>query len=271
MIKLEFNLCEEGSTEHAKIEFFLQDYSPKMPKSEKRGMVIICPGGGYDHLSVRESEPLAFKFMAAGYSTAILSYSVAPAKYPTALYELARIILMVRRNAEEWHIDPDNIILQGSSAGGHLAALMGCMWKEQFLKDYLSVDDSELLRPNRLILSYPVTTSGKRGHAASFQNLLGNKFDELKDKVSIEKNINADFPKTFLWHTYSDESVPVEGSLLFAITLRKYKIKFEMHIFPEGGHGLATADSMTADAAPENVRRSCSQWIDLALKWLELS
>ena len=270
MIKLEFNLSEEGSTEQAKITFFLQDYSPKMPNSAKRGLVIICPGGAYEHLSVRESEPVAFKFMAAGYSTAILNYSVAPARYPTALYELSRIILMARRNAEEWHIDPDNIILTGFSAGGHLAALQGCSWNSPFLKEYLGVEDSIALKPNKLILSYPVTTSGKRGHIESFQNLLGNKFEELKDSVSIEKNISENFPKTFIWHTYADGSVPVEGSLLLAITLRKYKIPFELHIFPEGSHGLATADDMTANDAPENVRESCSQWVDLALKWLNL-
>ncbi len=270
MIKLEFNLSEEGSTEHAKIEFFLQDYSPKMPNSVKRGLVIICPGGGYEHLSVRESEPVAFKFMAEGYSTAILNYSVAPAHYPTALYELSRIILMARRNADEWHIDPDRIILVGFSAGGHLASMLGACWKEPFLKDYLQIDDPELIRPNKLILSYPVTTSGKRGHIDSFRNLLGNQFDELKEKVSIEKMVNKDFPKTFIWHTYADGSVPVEGSLLFAITLRKYMIPFELHVFPEGNHGLATADSMTSDAAPDNVRESCSQWIPLALKWLNL-
>ncbi len=270
MIKLEFNLSEEGSTEHAKIEFFLQDYSPKMPASSKRGLVIICPGGGYEHLSVRESEPVAFKFMSEGYSAAILNYSVAPAHYPTALYELSRIVLMARRNADEWHIDPDRIILAGFSAGGHLAAMLGALWKEQFLKDYLKIDDSEILRPNKIILSYPVTTSGKRGHIESFHNLLGNKFDELKEKLSIEKIVNADFPKTFIWHTYTDRSVPVEGSLLLAITLRKFKIPFELHVFPEGNHGLSTADSMTSDGAPEKVRESCSQWISLALKWLEL-
>lgn len=271
MIKLDFDLSEEGSTELAKISFFLQDYSPKMPASEKRGIVIICPGGGYEHLSTRESEPLAFKYMAEGYSAAVLNYSVAPATYPTALYELARVVLMVRRNAEEWHIDPDKVIIQGSSAGGHLASLLGCQWNEQFLRDYLRIEDSELLRPNRIILSYPVTTSGKRGHIASFQNLLGKDFDELKESVSIEKIMNEGFPKTFIWHTFTDGSVPVEGSLLLGITLRKYKIPFEMHIFPEGGHGLAAADDMTADGAVDKVKESCSQWIALALKWLKLS
>lgn len=93
-----------------------------------RPLVIICPGGGYDHHSPREGEAVAVKMLELGYNAVVLRYSLAPYIYPTQVYEAAYTVKWVRDHAKEWDVNPDRIILAGFSAGGHLAACLGTMW-----------------------------------------------------------------------------------------------------------------------------------------------
>ena len=101
----------------------------------------------------------------------------------------------------------------GFSAGGHLAASYSIKWNENWVAEKLGVS-SEELRPDRMILCYPVITSGEFAHNGSFECLLGDKYDELKDELSIEKNINKDTPACFVWHTKTDNCVPYENTLM---------------------------------------------------------
>jgi acetyl esterase/lipase len=117
-------------------------------------------------------------------------------------------------------------------------------------------------RPDALILCYPVISSGEHGHVGSFNNLLGEDADSsLREKYSLEKRITADTPPTFLWHTGEDAGVPVENSLLWCLGLRKYKIPFELHVFPEGRHGLG----LGVDPAVPEIK----VWPELCATWLK--
>lgn len=75
--------------------------------------VVVVPGGGYDHVSPREGEPVALRLLAMGYQAFVLNYSVAPAVYPLALQELARAVDTVRGHAAEYCVDPDRITVMG--------------------------------------------------------------------------------------------------------------------------------------------------------------
>ena len=125
-----------------------------MQTDGKRPVVVICPGGGYEMTSDREAEPIAMQYLARGYHAVILRYSVAPARYPLALMQLAKTVAYLREHAGEFHIDTDKIILQGFSAGGHLAASLGVFWREKFISEALHTD-AEMVKPNGMILSYP--------------------------------------------------------------------------------------------------------------------
>jgi acetyl esterase/lipase len=218
--------------------------------------------------SDREAEGLAVKIMAMGFHAAILRYSCAPSIYPTALTELAMVISLLRKNADQWHIDPDKIVIQGSSAGGHLAASFGVFWKEAFLAEAVHTA-SEQLKPNGLLLSYPVITSGQFAHRESFRNLLGDHYNELIEKMSLENQVSSDTPKTFLWHTFPDDCVPVENALLFVMALREKNIPTEFHLFPVGGHGLGLATQETACPNGYGIQEECQSWISLAETWLK--
>lgn len=233
----------------------------------KRPAVIVCPGGGYGFTSAREGEPVAIQYNAAGFQAFVLWYSVAPDVWPTALLELAYSVAYVRSHAEEWDIDPDKIIIEGFSAGGHLAASLSTFWNQEFVWKPLGVE-KEMVKPNGAILSYPVITSGEYAHRGSFVNLLGDRYEELLDYVSLEKQAGTQNPPTFIWHTYSDQAVPVENSLFFIEALRKYQVPVEMHIFPEGPHGLSLANRETIASLEEKEYTAVQPWMELSCTWI---
>lgn len=246
---------------------YLLDVYPEYQRIRKRPLIVICPGGGYNHHSPREGEAIAIRMNSLGFNAAVLRYSLCPNEYPCALYELASLVALARKNAEEWNIDKNKIIVAGFSAGGHLAASLGTMWNQGFIENALKVSAEEI-KPDGLLLSYPVITSGEFAHRGSFEKLLGTQYDQMVDKVSLEKLVNKDTPEAFIWHTFEDGSVPVENSLLFADALRKNGIHFELHIFPYGGHGLGLATEETNTKEGNKLQPECAIWPDMFATWL---
>lgn len=235
-----------------------------------RGAVLVCPGGAYLGTSDREAEAVALQYNAAGYHAFVLYYSVVPRRHPQPLLDLSRSLTIIRTHAEEWHIDPERIAVCGFSAGGHLTASLGVFWKQPYLQEAPGIVPG-FNRPNALILNYPVISSGPHGHQDSFTNLLGPDADEAKrHEFSLEHHVNADTPPTFLWHTFNDEPVPVENSLLFAQSLRKQQIPFELHIYPDGPHGLSLATAETATEVDAFINPHCASWNKLSIEWLGL-
>lgn len=253
--------------ETAPLHLYLWDNSPELDDGLRRPLVLLCPGGGYAVTSDREAEGMAFRFLAMGVHAAVLRYSTAPARYPAALLQLAAAVALIRRNADPWYVDPARIVVQGSSAGGHLAGCLGVFWQEDFLTRALGTPP-ELRRPNGLILSYPVVTAGPFAHRESFHNLLGTGDPARAEALSLEKRVNRFVPPVFLWHTWTDQTVPVENSLLLLQALREHGVPTEFHLFPVGRHGLGTAGALTAGRDNRGLQPECAVWMDLAGTWL---
>ena len=256
---------------NAKLTLYLIGNSKELYDGLLRPLVLICPGGAYAMTSDREAEGVALKYMAMGYHAAVLRYSTAPeTHYPTALLQLAKSVLFLREHAEEWYIDQSKIAVAGFSAGGHLTACYGCFWKRVFIAEALGCEENqEMLRPNALILSYPVISAGKFGHERSLRNLLGEAYEEKKEEFSLEKQVNEDVPPVFLWATFEDGTVDVENSLLFVWALREKGILTEFHMFSDGPHGLGTAGKLTMSADGRGIQKECETWMELSDVWMQ--
>jgi acetyl esterase/lipase len=130
----------------------------------------------------------------------------------------------------------------GSSAGGHLVAILATMRKDEALVTGDPVDDESPF-PNLAVLCYPVITMGSLTHLESQHHLLGHEpSPAMCKRLSAEHRVTTQTPPCFIWHTVADEAVPVENSLLFAAALRRKRIPFELHLYEQGGHGLGLAD-----------------------------
>lgn len=231
--------------------------------------VLVLPGGGYGFTSSRENEAIALKFISEGICAFVLNYHVAPVRFPQALCEALLSIKYIREHAEEYNIDPDNISVCGFSAGGHLAASTGVHWNNSYIKEILG-DKAYGINPNRLILAYPVITSGEFAHRGSFENLLGeeNESEKLLELNSLEKQVSKDTPITFLWHTYEDDLVPVQNSMLFATALMEHKIPTELHIYRRGWHGLSLGNHLVYGDWKYGQNHVTSEWIDMAIRFI---
>lgn len=231
---------------------------------EWKGSVIICPGGGYQWLSPREGEPVARAFAALGWKPWILYYSVAgPGEVlgTKPVKQAAEAVKMVRR----WEAETP-VFLCGFSAGGHVAASLGVLWNEPGL---FGEKEPEDIRPDGLILGYPVISAGEWAHRESFQMLAGDDLEKQRF-FSLENHVDQGTPPVFLWHTAEDPEVPVENSLLFVKQLSKYKVPFEFHVYPFGEHGLSLATEEVEEAEKNRFADShVAGWMKLCGEWMD--
>ena len=227
--------------------------------------VLIMPGGAYQWVSAREAEPVAMRFISRGFSCFILNYSCAPCKFPVALREAAMAMLYIRSHSEQLHVDPNKVAALGFSAGGHLCGTLGTMFDSCEVAD---IAEPSVIRPDALVLCYPVSVSEGRTHEESFANLCGDDCF-LKDRLSLDHLVRRDMMPVFLWHTRTDDSVPVDGTIKLAGALANKDVPFSMHVFAYGRHGLATADELVYPTNDfPNVSDMVQDWPEIAIRFL---
>lgn len=207
---------------------------------KKRGAVVICPGGGYGLIG-NEGERVATWFNFFGINAFVLNYRVAPYRFPAPLLDAKRAIRYVRHNAQKFNIDPEKVAIIGFSAGGHLAGLVS-----EFFDEYeeYAVDEIDKIsaKPDLSILCYPVVSLCEDyAHKGSANNLLGED-TSLLEKLSLEKSVREDMPKTFIWHSAMDQAVHVRNSMELGMALKEKEAPFCLHIFQNGMHGVALAE-----------------------------
>lgn len=224
--------------------------------------VVVCPGGGYVHLTMDyEGSEVAEWLNERGIAAFVLKYRLGPKyHFPVELWDAQRAIRYVRAHATEFGIRQDRIGIWGFSAGGHLASTAGTHF-DSGSSDAPDLIDRQSSRPDFMILAYPVITlEDPYAHVGSRLNLLGDKPDPaLIEFLSNERQVTTKTPPTFLFHTTEDEVVPVENSIFFYEACRKAGVPAEMHIYLKGRHGVGLARS-------DPVLRT---WPDRLADWLK--
>jgi acetyl esterase/lipase len=216
---------------------------PASRRASRTG-VIVAPGGSYGSLaSDHEGRQVAAWFNAMGVAAFVLKYRIGPRyHHPVEMGDALRAIRVVRARASDFGLASDRIGMMGFSAGGHLTATAGTHF-DRGAADAQDPIERASSRPDFLILGYPVISFDPAiAHARSMTNLLGEHPDpKLLEELSSDLHVTADTPPTFLFHTTTDATVPVENSVRFYLALRKATVPAEMHIFENGPHGIGLA------------------------------
>lgn len=229
-----------------------------------RGTVIVMPGGGYVGRAPHESEPIARMINGHGLPAFVCDYRVAPYRHPWPSTDARRAVRWVRHRAGDYGVDPARVAVLGFSAGGHLTATISTFdgRGEGDAKDPLDRLDG---RPDASILCYPVISlMPPLGHEGCAANLFGTADSPaLRQEYSLDLRVNLDTPPAFLWHTAADAGVKVGNSLVYAESLARWGIPFELHVYPNGAHGLGLA---LDDPHVAGWATLCGEWL-LAMGW----
>ncbi len=189
-----------------------------------------------------------------------VDYRVKPTRFPYPLLDARRAVRYVRANAKEFGIAPDKIAVIGSSAGGHLAALL-CTYKGKLDGEGKDAVDELDYMPTAQALCYPILDI--EGHALSFENLLGE--DKNNKDVTPYYLADESTPRAFMWHAQTDACVSVKGTFRYAARLNELGVPVELHIYPKGNHGVSLATK-------EKLNDPYSQnWSEHFFSWLRLN
>ena len=233
------------------------------PGHEDGSAVIVFPGGAYTHLAGNvEGRQVADWFTARGFRAFILTYRLSSDGYilPIPLLDARRAIQTVRAQASAYSINPNHIVVIGFSAGGHLAALSGTQFTPG---DPTAPDpiDRVSSRPDFLVLGYPwigaISSDTSHLSYCKLFNLM-DRCEALRLAYSPDLFVTKDTPRTFWYHTFDDETVPIEQGLRFYQALLKAGVPVEAHLFATGPHGNGLG---RGDAALD-------QWPNLLETWL---
>lgn len=249
--------------------------SNAIPKTYKnrsnRPAAIICPGGGYEMISsYSEGIQLAQRMERdGGYKAFILNYRITPNYYPLPQMDLALAILHVRAHAEQYQIDPNQIVVIGASAGGHLCAseaYLHSLLKQNVLTeltsqaagpDILQKYQDYSAKPDAIGLLYPVISFLSECHEGSYLALTGQQPD-LREALSVEAHITQDYPPTYAFANEDDDCVPASNTKRLDQALCNANIQHLCQIFPTGGHGVGLG-----------YDESCKTWSEQMLCFLE--
>ena len=208
-------------------------------------------------------------FMPHGYNAFVLHYTVGRKHpFPIQLIEVSRAIRHIKDHAEEYNLDPEQVFVVGFSAGGHLAASAGVLWK---LPEVQAAVDMPYgyNKPRGVMLIYPVISA--EYHKSSMKNLWCN--DDLTEEqmlaCSIEKHVDKDSAPAFLLHTVNDQIVDVRNALALAWSYADAGVAYEMHILPDAPHGAALGNRITACGVAKWDNPAIANWVEQAAAWAE--
>ncbi|CAI8758591.1 alpha/beta hydrolase [Chryseobacterium sp. IT-36CA2] len=236
------------------------------PQNPNGIAILVISGGGYAHIeSGSEGYPASEWLKSLGITAFELQYRLPEEGWATRsvpFQDAQRALRIIRKDAGKYKIDPDKIGVLGFSAGGHLAGYISSTFNTIY---YPPQDDIDLIsaQPNFMAMIYPVVSMlPPNNKTHSFKSLLGKNSD-TKDQIrlSVEKQVNAQTPITFLAQSEDDPISPVENSILMYQALKDHKIPAELHLLQSGGHGWGLGKKGT----------NTGEWTDLFLKWLKVN
>jgi len=214
-----------------------RNYKPSMEvhyieKGAPHRAVLVCPGGAYYFVDKdKEANHWAPFFRNMDVATFVLKYRMPHGHDEVPLSDAYQALRIIKAHAKEWNIDPDQIGIMGSSAGGHLASTVATHAPDDIL-------------PAFQILFYPVISMDPAiTHEGSRNNLITSKPSPEKVKYySNELQVTDKTPRAFMALSDDDYAVPPANSIRYYTALKEHKIPASLHIYPSGVHGWGIAE-----------------------------
>ena len=202
-----------------------------LPAQPSGRAIVAIPGGGYRSTSIGNNAQWAPLYNELGISYFILKYRMPQGNPSVTISDGETALRIVRDSAARWGINPRDVGVMGTSAGGHLAT-------------WLATSAEEGLRPAFQILFYPVITFGEGCHQGSRDNFLGAEAGD-PDKVarySTQNRVSATTPPAIIFANSDDRGVPPEfNSVPYYVAMVLNGCNASLHLYPEGGHGWTFA------------------------------
>lgn len=260
------NLSTASYQTKAVLTGYLQTPVPKSPVQQFRPLIFV-PGGSMTHIPVEQTEKTALSFSARGFQVFVLRYTFTSERqpvYPNPLIDLALAVALLRKQTAAWHLKTDQLTIMGFSAGGQVTALYNDYWHEEWLSR-LSGAASDQLRPNAVILGYPVIDLNLGFPKDAITRA---KWADDPTRYNAAAHVNDLNAPTFMWTTFTDQVVPVQNTLSYSQALLAHQIPQELHVFAHGPHGMDIANALVAhhdDVDQPHV----AHWVELACEWLD--
>jgi len=212
-------------------------------------LVIWIHGGGWQNGSKENCPPLRQGYPERGYAVASLNYRLSGhAVFPAQIEDCKAAIRWLRAHAAAYGLDPQRFGVWGSSAGGHLAALVGTSGdvpafevgahrdqssRVQAVCDYYGPTDFNVF----------VSTPGYETHGTAQSpeaKLLGGAVRDRPAEVARANpitHVSRDDPPFLIVHGDQDRTVPLNQSQLLHDALRRAGVSVHFHTIRGGGHG----------------------------------
>lgn len=199
--------------------------------------IVCCPGGAYSHLAMQhEGTDWQWFFNNQGIALFVLKYRMPRGNYQVPISDAEEAIRVVRRNAKEWNINPNDVGIMGFSAGGHLASTIATHSKGE-------------VKPDFQILFYPVITmvSGFT-HKGSHDNFLGKELSKkeqkrLEQEFSNDMQVTRATPRAFIALSDDDHGVLPSNGVNYYVECFRHDVPASLHVYPTGGHGWGYRES----------------------------
>lgn len=268
-------ICKRVQLDEEDENVYLEVYAADKVGDFVRNAILVIPGGGYSAVCAdREGEPIAMAFLPYGYNAFVLHYSVKSNSdriFPSQLIQASKAVKHIKDYADAYNIDPEKVFVTGFSAGGHLAASLGTMWDKKEIYDAVDMPYG-YNKPAGMMLVYPVISADDGfGDFESFYNLwqCPELTQEQKDAVSIEKHVTDKSCPAYIVHTSNDENVNVKNSLALAEAYAAAGRTFELHVYPDGPHGMALGNRITRCGVEKWENPCFAKWVENAVLWAE--
>ena len=223
---------------------------PALKRSSGMPYAVLISGGAYGAVcNLSEALPVASKLTSLGVHCFIINYTTARPTdkenglFPKPLDDVASILNKIWSMSEYFNIEPDNYIMYGFSAGGHLAA----MWATE-ISGYKKYN---MTPPKMLALAYPLISMDTMPESKIKDFMLTmmygkNHTREDEERYIVDRHITSSYSPVYVLQASDDDMVSVSNSHMLVNALRQNNVLHKYELVQSGGHGFGLGNSTPA-------------------------